>query len=67
MTDLEKMQAMFTEIGVEHKIVLEKGTARIGSSPYDTKILLEEGFGYFCFFCEFYFLESKFVGHGVWE
>ena len=67
MTDQEKMKSMFDEVGVEHKLVLEGGNVSNGTVQYDTKILVEEGFGYSCFVCEFYFLEGKFVGHGVWE
>lgn len=37
------------------------------SGEYDTVIRLNNGVGYDSFHCDFYFLDGKFINHGVWE
>jgi hypothetical protein len=75
MKDLEKLEKVFTEIGVRFEkktSIKECGTethtlSYDGEATYDTKITLENGIGYYSFECDFYFLKGKFVNHGVWE
>jgi len=58
MTDLEKLEKTFNELGVEFEKVLEK------ESIY---LKLSSGIGHMGFICEFYFLNGKFINHGLWE
>ena len=75
MTDLEKLEKVFTEIGVkyEKKTSIEewKTPTHImhydGECKYDTMLHLENGIGYYGFVCEFYFLNGKYQNHGNWE
>ena len=75
MTDLEKLEKVFTEIGVKFEkktSIKELGTethtlSYNDEATYDVKITLENGIGYYSFECDFYFLKGKFVHHGVWE
>lgn len=75
MTDLEKLEKTFVEIGVEY----EKKTAKeeFGNeihtlsydevTTFDMILNLNEGVGYPSFKCDFYFLKGKLVNHGCWE
>jgi hypothetical protein len=75
MTDLEKLEKTFTEIGVkfEKKTAKEeideeiKTVAYDGEVRYDTMLKLENGIGYYSFICELYFLEGKYQNHGCWQ
>jgi len=69
MNDLEILTATFEKLNLEYEI--ERGTVKIreydGEVEFDTMITIQNGIGYFAFYTEFYFLNDKFVGHGVWE
>ena len=75
MTDIEKLKNTFTEIGVEFKeqTALDEWGEDITTRAYDdeckfdTSIKLSNGIGYGGFECDFYFLNGKYQGHGVWE
>jgi len=75
MTDLEKLKNTLTEIGVKFKLKTAKTEHGVDVytsnydkvTTFDTLLRVKEGIGYPCFFCDFYFLEGKFVNHGCWE
>lgn len=75
MTDLEKMKNTFTELGVEfkEKTAKEEYNEDITTSSYDGDatwdicLKLDNGIGYYSFECDFYFLDGKYLTHGVWE
>ncbi len=75
MNDLEKLKYCFDELGLKYTVVtaLEKRENIIvidefdGKITWDVSIEIENGIGYFDFYCLFYFLKGEFKGHGIWE
>ena len=75
MTDLERLQKTFTEIGVKYKVksAKEEFGNEIHTLSYDKEttfdmiLELNEGVGYPSFRCDFYFLNGKLANHGCWE
>ena len=67
MTDLEKLKKTFTEIGQKYFVTIMGEFCASSQLQYDRVIKLDSGVGYAGFLCEFYFLNGKRVGHGVWE
>lgn len=61
MNDLEKLKSTFTDIGIEFV------TEDVKHEAYNVRIVINEGIGYSGFLADFYFLDGKFVNHGVWE
>lgn len=70
MTDLEKLEQTFKEIGLEYEKI-EYDIIEIaeydGEAEYNVCIKINNGIGFYRFKCEFYFLEGKFQKHGCWE
>lgn len=75
ISELEELENTFNKIGLEYKKESAKNktgldiatTSHHGKAIYDTVLTIENGIGYLSFWGEFYFLESKFVNHGLWE
>lgn len=79
MSDLEKMKAIFSELGVGYKVITAKEdrgkdihTIKYGEGvTWDTMIHLEdedgEDVGYPGFYCDFYFLNGEYQKYGIWE
>ena len=70
MTDLEKLENVFKEIGVKYKkeeIDEIRDVEYDEKAEYNTTLILGNGVGYYDFNCQFYFLDGKFQNHGVWE
>ena len=70
MTDLEKLESVFKEIGVKYEkeeIDEIRVVSYDGEAEYNTTLIINNGVGYYYFNCQFYFLEGKFQNHGVWE
>ena len=75
MTDLEKLENLFKEIGVKYEKKTSKEEWQTethkmsydGECEYDVLLTLENGIGYYGFLCDFYFLNGKFQNHGIWE
>lgn len=70
-TDLDILKAVFDDIGVEYREkVVEDGKAYdYGSEAFETdkSIEIEAGIGYMYFYCELFFKDGKYKGHGCWE
>ena len=72
--DLLKLKESFDALGVEYEIVTAKDehktdvhTVSYGEGvTWDVLIKLHGGMGY-SFFCDFYFLDGKYLKHGIWE
>lgn len=64
MTDLEKLKSCFDEIGQNYH-----QQKAIDIPIYDTTIVIfsDDGDGDCKAICEFYFLNGKYVGHGIWK
>lgn len=59
MTDLEKLQNVFKELGIEFKMNTEDGRQILTFS---------EGKGYLGFYIDFQFdKKGKFIEYGIWE
>jgi len=67
MNDFEKLKKTFDEIGQEYFLSEKAEMERDTQPQHNCVITIKEGAGYSNFFCEFYFLNGKRVGHGVWE
>ena len=67
MTDLQKMISTFRQIGVKFNIYKEKDSWLTNDIQYDKTICVDHGFGFPGSYVEFYFMEGKYLGHGVWE
>ena len=69
ITDLEKLKKTFDEIGQEYFIkTATHGEAFISREfQYDLVVAIDSGRGFAGMVGEFYFLNGKRVGHGVWE
>ena len=70
MTDLENLINTFETIKVEYELKTYDTIQEAeydGKAEYNSKIELGNGIGFFNFECCFYFLDGKFVNHGVWE
>lgn len=70
MNDYEKLKKTFEEIGVEFTETVSEEVEEVeydGGVKTNKRIHLENGIGYYSFVCEFYFLDDKYQGHGVWE
>lgn len=70
MTDLEKLENTFSELGIIYDKsdfdIIQNTNFREGLR-YDCLIEIDHGAGYMYFNCKFYFFEGKFQGHGCWE
>lgn len=68
-TDFERFVELFKSIGIEYEIhkFAEATKKKYEDFFVDRIIELPYGVGYGGFFCEFYFLDGKFVDHGVFE
>ena len=70
MTDLEKLENTFNELGIKYeKDTLEevRTVSYDGQVTYNATLYLGSGIGYMGFCCEYYFLDGKFINHGCWE
>lgn len=68
MTDLEKIKKTFKEIGLDFTLKDKKDyRGENVSIDFDKYIRVEHGIGYPSFWGELYFLNEKFVCHGLWE
>ena len=70
MTDLEKLEQTFKEIGLEYEKIeydIIEVAEYDGEAEYNVSIKINNGIGFFDSFCKFYFLEGKFQKHGCWE
>ena len=67
MTDFEKTQQLFKEIGLEFEQYVNDGFD-IGDKNKGNCIKIKEGFGYGGFYAILYFDQNgKFDSHGCWE
>lgn len=69
-TDLQKLKAVFDDIGVEYCERKEDGEVHGYGSPVfkaDKSLHLRSGMGYSGFYCDMFFLDGEYKGHGVWE
>ena len=61
MTDLEKLQNVFCELGIEYKDIH-------GDSEYYQIVRINEGKGYDGFVADFHFdKEGNFTDYAIWE
>ena len=73
MTDMEKLKAVFGDLGIKYKTneaALVNGGQNFDGFSYNGSITIGSdngGIGYPGFIAEFYFVNGKFVGHGEWE
>jgi hypothetical protein len=70
MTDLAKLLTTFSDLNIPFKVTNYdelQGVDYAGEAEYNTRLKIENGCGYFDFYCDFYFLDGKFQCHGVWE
>lgn len=68
--NLSGFKEMFNSIGLNYKIETfnEIQTREYDNeAKFNTLLRIEHGIGFFDFYCDFYFLNGKFVNHGVWE
>lgn len=66
-TDLDKLRKTFKEIGCDFGEANLKEKEIVKDVEYNAFLSLGKGIGYRGFCCDFYFLDGKFVNHGVWE
>ena len=78
MTDFEKTKSLFDSMGIKYKSENHdsiKEWKHIGGDEYDHLddfnfnqiITIDQGIGYEHFHSVFFFLNGKFVFHGIWE
>lgn len=61
-TDLEKIKQVFDDLKIYY--VIKKTKKNKG---HNVLLRIDEGIGYMGFYCDFYFLDGKFVAHGIFE